>query len=235
MMPFMERRPSASDSRWSPKHHRRRARDPARPRPGSQGHGPGRVGGHDPGGRSADFPLPCGQEPVQRRAPPFVEGRMPGSAGGHVAPDRPVEADLRGRPSPTTTCGWTSTATSRIRCPAGSRSRRTSARTGRHPRLPGQRHPHRQPHGHEGAEDPERTGRGHIIDLHRPGQHAPPPRYRGAQQHARSGPLARRCHGGHKMFLVKSVFRVSSLIFFGFRHEECRPVVCFTGCPSCRT
>ena len=23
--------------------------------------------------------------------------------------------------------------------------------------------------------------------------------------------------------------------FFGFRHEECRPVVCFTGCPSCRT
>lgn len=39
---------------------------------------------------------------------------------------------------------------------------------------------------------------------------------------------------GH-LFLVKSVFRVSSLIFFGFRHEECRPVVCFTGCPSCRT
>lgn len=38
-----------------------------------------------------------------------------------------------------------------------------------------------------------------------------------------------------KVFLVKSVFRVSSLIFFGFRHEECRPVVCFTGCPSCRT
>ena len=38
-----------------------------------------------------------------------------------------------------------------------------------------------------------------------------------------------------KLFLVKSVFRVSSLIFFGFRHEECRPVVCFTGCPSCRT
>ena len=38
-----------------------------------------------------------------------------------------------------------------------------------------------------------------------------------------------------RMFLVKSVFRVSSLIFFGFRHEECRPVVCFTGCPSCRT
>lgn len=37
------------------------------------------------------------------------------------------------------------------------------------------------------------------------------------------------------VFLVKSVFRVSSLIFFGFRHEECRPVVCFTGCPSCRT
>ena len=29
--------------------------------------------------------------------------------------------------------------------------------------------------------------------------------------------------------------RVSSLIFFGFRHEACRPVVCFTGCPSCRT
>ena len=46
--------------------------------------------------------------------------------------------------------------------------------------------------------------------------------------------------GGHAaaacpVFLVKSVFRVSSLIFFGFRHEECRPVVCFTGCPSCRT
>ncbi len=40
---------------------------------------------------------------------------------------------------------------------------------------------------------------------------------------------------GYPMFLVKSVFRVSSLIFFGFRHEECRPVVCFTGCPSCRT
>ena len=37
------------------------------------------------------------------------------------------------------------------------------------------------------------------------------------------------------VFLVKSVFRVSSLFFFGFRHEECRPVVCFTGCPSCRT
>jgi len=37
------------------------------------------------------------------------------------------------------------------------------------------------------------------------------------------------------VFLVKSVFRVSSLVFFGFRHEECRPVVCFTGCPSCRT
>lgn len=37
------------------------------------------------------------------------------------------------------------------------------------------------------------------------------------------------------VYLVKSVFRVSSLIFFGFRHEECRPVVCFTGCPSCRT
>ena len=77
------------------RHARRRARDPARPRPGSQGHGPGRVGGHDPGGGSADLPLPCGQEPVQRRAPPFVEGRVPGSAGGHVAPDRPVEADLR--------------------------------------------------------------------------------------------------------------------------------------------
>ena len=41
--------------------------------------------------------------------------------------------------------------------------------------------------------------------------------------------------GGFSVFLVKSVFRVSSLIFFGFRHEECRPVVCFTGCPSCRT
>ena len=41
--------------------------------------------------------------------------------------------------------------------------------------------------------------------------------------------------GRLKVFLVKSVFRVSSLIFFGFRHEECRPVVCFTGCPSCRT
>ncbi|MFY4471612.1 WhiB family transcriptional regulator [Bifidobacterium longum] len=40
---------------------------------------------------------------------------------------------------------------------------------------------------------------------------------------------------GGRLFLVKSVFRVSSLIFFGFRHEECRPVVCFTGCPSCRT
>ena len=40
---------------------------------------------------------------------------------------------------------------------------------------------------------------------------------------------------GLLVFLVKSVFRVSSLIFFGFRHEECRPVVCFTGCPSCRT
>lgn len=37
------------------------------------------------------------------------------------------------------------------------------------------------------------------------------------------------------LYLVKSVFRVSSLIFFGFRHEACRPVVCFTGCPSCRT
>ena len=41
--------------------------------------------------------------------------------------------------------------------------------------------------------------------------------------------------GKERVFLVKSVFRVSSLIFFGFRHEECRPVVCFTGCPSCRT
>ena len=37
------------------------------------------------------------------------------------------------------------------------------------------------------------------------------------------------------VYLVKSVFRVSSRIFFGFRHEACRPVVCFTGCPSCRT
>ena len=46
----------------------------------------------------------------------------------------------------------------------------------------------------------------------------------------RTGPWTGRC-----LFLVKSVFRVSSLIFFGFRHEECRPVVCFTGCPSCRT
>ncbi len=45
--------------------------------------------------------------------------------------------------------------------------------------------------------------------------------------------LARR--RASMLFLVKSVFRVSSLIFFGFRHEECRPVVCFTGCPSCRT
>ena len=43
------------------------------------------------------------------------------------------------------------------------------------------------------------------------------------------------CARRPSMFLVKSVFRVSSLIFFGFRHEECRPVVCFTGCPSCRT
>ena len=42
-------------------------------------------------------------------------------------------------------------------------------------------------------------------------------------------------HPSDHLFLVKSVFRVSSLIFFGFRHEECRPVVCFTGCPSCRT
>ena len=42
-------------------------------------------------------------------------------------------------------------------------------------------------------------------------------------------------HAIRYVFLVKSVFRVSSLIFFGFRHEECRPVVCFTGCPSCRT
>ena len=45
-------------------------------------------------------------------------------------------------------------------------------------------------------------------------------------------PIAQR---PKRVFLVKSVFRVSSLIFFGFRHEECRPVVCFTGCPSCRT
>ena len=45
----------------------------------------------------------------------------------------------------------------------------------------------------------------------------------------------KRLKTGPWMFLVKSVFRVSSLIFFGFRHEECRPVVCFTGCPSCRT
>ena len=36
-------------------------------------------------------------------------------------------------------------------------------------------------------------------------------------------------------FYVFSQVGVSSLIFFGFRHEECRPVVCFTGCPSCRT
>ena len=45
----------------------------------------------------------------------------------------------------------------------------------------------------------------------------------------------KRLKPGPWMFLVKSVFRVSSLIFFGFRHEACRPVVCFTGCPSCRT
>lgn len=45
----------------------------------------------------------------------------------------------------------------------------------------------------------------------------------------------RECVLVQGVFLVKSVFRVSSLIFFGFRHEECRPVVCFTGCPSCRT
>ena len=45
----------------------------------------------------------------------------------------------------------------------------------------------------------------------------------------------KRLKTGPWMFLAKSVFRVSSLIFFGFRHEECRPVVCFTGCPSCRT
>ena len=49
----------------------------------------------------------------------------------------------------------------------------------------------------------------------------------------RLAPLRRRSR--RCLFLVKSVFRVSSLIFFGFRHEECRPVVCFTGCPSCRT
>lgn len=50
----------------------------------------------------------------------------------------------------------------------------------------------------------------------------------------RKADLRRR--GSRKpLFLVKSVFRVSSLFFFGFRHEECRPVVCFTGCPSCRT
>ena len=48
-------------------------------------------------------------------------------------------------------------------------------------------------------------------------------------------PNAERVPDGFHMFLVKSVFRVSSLIFFGFRHEACRPVVCFTGCPSCRT
>lgn len=42
-------------------------------------------------------------------------------------------------------------------------------------------------------------------------------------------------HRWWRVFLVKSVFRVSSLIFFGFRHEECRPVVCSAGCPSCRT
>ncbi|CAM3443064.1 HTH-like domain-containing protein [Bifidobacterium longum] len=49
--------------------------------------------------------------------------------------------------------------------------------------------------------------------------------------------LAREFNGyaPRTLYLVKSVFRVSSLIFFGFRHEECRPVVCFTGCPSCRT
>ena len=46
---------------------------------------------------------------------------------------------------------------------------------------------------------------------------------------------AANTRNGTTVFLVKSVFRVSSLIFFGFRHEECRPVVCFTGCPSCRT
>ena len=38
-----------------------------------------------------------------------------------------------------------------------------------------------------------------------------------------------------KAVFVFSQVGVSSLIFFGFRHEECRPVVCFTGCPSCRT
>lgn len=47
--------------------------------------------------------------------------------------------------------------------------------------------------------------------------------------------MCKDCHRTFRVFLVKSVFRVSSLIFFGFRYEECRPVVCFTGCPSCRT
>ena len=51
----------------------------------------------------------------------------------------------------------------------------------------------------------------------------------------RKADLRRRGSRKPRLFLVKSVFRVSSLIFFGFRHEECRPVVCFTGCPSCRT
>ena len=69
----------------------------------------------------------------------------------------------------------------------------------------------------------------------------------GVRGNLRAGPTGIRCDAlairrlgllrtkTKKLFLVKSVFRVSSLIFFGFRHEECRPVVCFTGCPSCRT
>ena len=47
--------------------------------------------------------------------------------------------------------------------------------------------------------------------------------------------ISRLLWGERMLYFVKSVFRVSSLVFFGFRHEECRPVVCFTGCPSCRT
>ena len=79
----------------------------------------------------ADLPLPCGQEPVQRRAPPFVEGRVPGSAGGHVAPDRPVEADLRDDRRRRLHVGGPRLPQAGSDVRLGAVSRRTSARTGR--------------------------------------------------------------------------------------------------------
>ena len=76
---------------------------------------------------------------------------------------------------------------------------------------------------------------GWVRAYRKGGMAALQPKNRNAAQGNKPADSRRRPSAADDVFLVKSVFRVSSLIFFGFRHEECRPVVCFTGCPSCRT